>query len=51
MRGFKDLTIDIFLTPSTLRPFLNINFSEINENHDNIEEVLSKHFGENGSFV
>ena len=37
------------MTPATLRPYLNVNFSEKFENHDNIIGVLSKHFGETGT--
>eukprot|EP00347_Sterkiella_histriomuscorum_P014339 403361250 len=48
VRGFKNLTIDIFLTPATLRPFLNVNFEKQAKNHDEIESTLSKHFGEDG---
>ena len=26
VRGYKNLSIDIFMTPSTLTPFINVNF-------------------------
>ena len=46
MRGYKDLSIDIFLTPATLRPFINVNYSKQADNYDDIEGTLNKHFGE-----
>ncbi|CDW89701.1 mannose-1-phosphate guanylyltransferase [Stylonychia lemnae] len=46
VRGYKDLNIDIFLTPATLKPYLNINYSLEAKNHDDIQETLTKHFGE-----
>ncbi len=48
MRGYKDLSIDIFLSPATLQPYLSYNYSERFQNNDDIEETLKKHFGEEG---
>lgn len=49
MRGYKDLNIDLFMSPSTLRPYASITYSKKAENHDDIIATLSKHFGEDGT--
>lgn len=45
MRGFKDLNIDIFLSAGTLRPYVNITYSKMHENHDDLIGILGQHFG------
>lgn len=46
MRGFKDLNIDIFLSAGTLRPYVNITYSKMHENHDDLIGILGQHFGQ-----
>jgi len=45
VRGYKDLNIDVFLSPSTLRPYVNYTFSKRAQVFDNIEDILKNHFG------
>jgi hypothetical protein len=45
VRGYEDLSIELYLSASTLRPFLNYSYSKRAVNYDNIEETLRNHFG------
>lgn len=51
MRGFKDLNIDIFLSAGTLRPYVNITYSKIHENHDDLIGILGQHFGQQDGLI
>jgi hypothetical protein len=45
VRGYKDLNIDIYLSAATLRPYVNITYTKKHDNHDDITEILTQHFG------
>ena len=47
IHGYTGLKIDVYLTWATLKWFLRVRYNKCAEKKDNIERLLSKHFGAN----
>lgn len=47
IHGYTGLKIDIYLTWATLKWYLRVRYNKCAEKRDNIEKLLSKHFGGN----
>jgi Histone acetyl transferase HAT1 N-terminus len=42
------LKINVYLSAATLRPFVEITYMKQHQNHDDIVQILGKHFGPEG---
>lgn len=45
--GYTGLKVDIYLTWATLKAYLKVRYNKRSQKHDDVEEMLAKHFGEN----
>lgn len=45
--GYTNLKVDLYLSCSTLKAYLKLRYNKCVSNHDRIEQMLSKHFGDN----
>lgn len=43
--GFEGLSVDVFLSAATLRPYVSVQYEKKSEHADNVEQILKKHFG------
>ena len=45
--GYTGLKVDIYLTCASLKMYLRLRYTKKMKRHDNIEKMLTKHFGDN----
>lgn len=48
VRGFENLQIQIYLSPCTLIPYIDISYNRKARNQDDIYTILKEHYGKNG---
>lgn len=44
--GYTGLKVDLYLTWATLKVYLRLRYNKMIEKHDDVEKMLSKHFGD-----